>query len=297
MAIDSRPRRPNIVQNPGPYEAVVVSHLDPKRMGTLQVELLRNSSSGNQPERSGQIVTVKYMSPFAGVTPLGSNTTNDDFQGTQKSYGMWMIPPSPGTKVLVMFAEGNIARGYWIGCIPDTYMNWMTPDPWSGSEQNNQEQGRPLPVGEYNKRTTSTAGTDPNAYIKPLNNDFYTILAKQGLADDPVRGPGNHSSRREIPSHIFGISTPGPRDRRDGAPKGPIGPSETRTQSFTSVLGGHSIVMDDGDEREIRNSYASQGPKEYTDLVENRDATTGIKTIPKGECMRFRTRTGHQILL
>ena len=297
MAIDSRPRRPNIVQNPGPYEAVVVSHLDPKRMGTLQVELLRNSSSGNQPERSGQIVTVKYMSPFAGVTPLGSNTTNDDFQGTQKSYGMWMIPPSPGTKVLVMFAEGNIARGYWIGCIPDTYMNWMTPDPWSGSEQNNQEQGRPLPVGEYNKRTTSTVGTNPTDYIKPVNTDFYTTLARQGLVDDPVRGPGNHSARREIPSNIFGISTPGPRDKREGAPKGPVGPAETRTQTFTSVLGGSSIVMDDGDEREIRNSYATQGPKEYTNLVENRDATTGIKTIPKGECMRFRTRTGHQILL
>ena len=297
MAIDGRPRRRNLVQNPGPYEAIVVSHLDPKKMGTLQVELLRNSTSGNQPERSGQIVAVKYMSPFAGATPIGSNTTNDDFQGTQKSYGMWMVPPTPGTKVLVMFAEGNIARGYWIGCIPDTYMNWMMPDPWAGSENNNFEQGRPLPVGEYNKRTTTTAGTDPNAYTKPLNNDFYTILSRQGLTDDPVRGPGNHSSRREIPSHIFGISTPGPRDRRDGAPKGPVGPSETRTQTFTSVLGGHSIVMDDGDEREIRNSYASQGAKEYTDLVADPEATTGIKTIPKGEMMRLRTRTGHQILM
>jgi putative chitinase len=297
MAIDGRPRRRELVSNPGPYEAIVVSHLDPKRMGSLQVELLRNSSEGNQPERSGQIVTVKYMSPFAGVTPISGNTTNEDFQSTQKSYGMWMVPPTIGTKVLVMFAEGNIARGYWIGCIPDTYMNWMTPDPWSGSENNNQEQGRPLPVGEYNKRTTTTAGTDPTAYIKPVNTDFYTILARQGLVDDSVRGPSNHSARREIPSNIFGISTPGPRDKREGAPKAPVGPSETRTRTFSSVLGGSSIIMDDGDEREIRNSYASQGPKEYTNLVEDREATTGIKTIPKGECMRFRTRTGHQILM
>ena len=297
MAVDSRPGNRTLVNNPGPYEAIVVSHLDPKKMGGLTVELLKNSEGGNQPERSGQIVTVKYMSPFAEQTPISGNTTEDTFQGTQKSYGMWFVPPSPGTKVLVMFAEGNIARGYWIGCVHDTFMNWMTPDPWSGSEFNNQEQGRPLPVGEFNKRTATGIGNNPNRYTKPVNTDFYTALARQGLVDDPVRGPGNHSSRRETPSHIYGISTPGPRDKRDGAPKASIGDSESRTRSFSSVLGGSSIVMDDGDEREIRNSYATQGPKEYTDLVGNPQATTGIKTIPKGELMRFRTRTGHQILM
>ena len=297
MAINDRSSRRNIVSNPGPYEALVVSHLDPKRMGTLQVELLRNSTSGNQPERSGQIVTVKYMSPFGGVTPISGNTTNDDFQGTQKSYGMWMVPPTVGTKVLVMFAEGNIARGYWIGCIYDTFMNHMTPDPWSGSEYNNQEQGRKLPVGEYNKRTASTAGTNPSVYTKPVNSDFYIALARQGLVDDDIRGPADSSSRREIPSRVFGISTPGPTDKRDGAPKAPIGPVEARTQAFSSVLGGSSIVMDDGDDRQIRNSYAGQDAMVYTDLVADPEATTGIKTIPKGECMRFRTRTGHQILM
>ena len=297
MAVDSRPGNRRLVTNPGPYEALVVSHLDPKKMGGLTVELLKNSESGNQPERSGQIVTVKYMSPFAGQTPINGNTTEDTFQGTQKSYGMWFVPPSPGTKVLVMFAEGNIARGYWIGCVHDTYMNWMTPDPWSGSEYNAQEQGRPLPVGEFNKRTTTGMGNDPTKYIKPVNTDFYTILAKQGLVDDPIRGPGNHSSRREIPSHIYGVSTPGPRDKRDGAPKANIGDSNSRTQSFSSVLGGSSIVMDDGDEREVRNGFATQSPKEYTNLVDTPDATTGIPTIPKGELMRFRTRTGHQLLM
>ena len=297
MAIDSRPTRRNLVTNPGPYEAIVVSHLDPKRMGTLQVELLKNSTAGNQPERSGQIVTVKYMSPFAGVTPIGSNTANEDFQGTQKSYGMWMVPPTPGTKVLVMFAEGNIARGYWIGCVYDTYMNWMTPDPWSGSEYNKTDETKKLPVGEFNKRLQTGLGNDPTTYAKPTNVDFYTILGRQGLVDDDVRGPANSSSRRNLPSSVFGISTPGPRDKRDGAPRGQVGPSETRTQTFTSVLGGSSILMDDGDERYIRNSYASQDVMEYTDLITTPQATTGIKTIPKGECMRFRTRTGHQILM
>ena len=296
MSLDGR-YNSSLVVSPGPYEAIVVSHLDPKRMGTLQVELLRNSSAGNQPERSGQIVTVKYMTPFAGITTIGGNTNEDTFQGTQKSYGMWMVPPTPGTKVLVMFAEGNIARGFWIGCVPDTYMNWMTPDPWSGSEHNSQDPTRKLPVGEFNKRSNTGVGTDPTRYSKPLNNDFYTILARQGLVDDDVRGPANSSSRRDLPSRVFGISTPGPRDKREGAPKALVGPSESRTQTFTSVLGGSSIVMDDGDERYIRNSPAASDIMEYTDLVTNPEATTGFKQIPKGEMMRFRTRTGHQILM
>ena len=297
MSLDGRNSAQNLVRDSGPYEALVVSHLDPKRMGTLQVELLRNSSSGNQPERSGQIVTVKYMTPFGGITPINGTTNEDTFQGTQKSYGMWMVPPTPGTKVLVMFAEGNISRGFWIGCVYDSYMNWMTPDPWSGSEFNSQEQGRPLPVGEFNKRTSTGVGTDPTRYTKPVNDLFYTALARQGLVDDDIRGPANSSSRRELPSRVFGISTPGPRDKREGAPKGQVGSSETRTQTFTSTFGGSSIVMDDGDERFIRNSFAGQDAKEYTDLLANPEASTGLKQVPKGECMRFRTRTGHQILM
>jgi putative chitinase len=263
----------------------------------LQVELLKNTAAGNQSEQSGQIVTVQYMTPFAGVTPIDATTTKDDFQGTQKSYGMWMVPPSPGTKVLVMFAEGNIARGYWIGCIQDTYQNWMTPDPWAGSEYNNVDSTKKLPVGEYNKRLSSGLGTNPSNYQKPVNTDFYTILGRQGLVDDDIRGSANSSGRRNIPSSVFGISTPGPRDKRDGAPQSSIGTSESSTQTFTSILGGSSFVMDDGDERYIRNSAAASDAMVYTDIIADPQATTGIKTIPKGECVRLRTRTGHQILM
>jgi predicted chitinase len=297
MAIDGRSARKNLVVNPGPYEALVVSLLDPKRMGAIQVELLKNSSSGNQPERSGQIVTVQYMSPFAGVTPIDGTTSKEDFQGTQKSYGFWAIPPTVGTKVLVMFAEGNLARGYWIGCIPDTYQNHMMPDPWAGTEFNNTDSSRKLPTGEYNKRLSTGVGNNPSKYIKPTNTDFYTALARQGLVNDDIRGPANSTSRRNLPSSVFGMSTPGPRDKRDGAPKSSVGPLENRAQSFTSVLGGSSIVMDDGDERFIRNSYAGQDAMLYTDTITDAQATTGIKTLPKGESFRIRTRTGHQILM
>ena len=37
----------------GPYEAIVVNNLDTKYMGGLTVELLKYTSSGTAPERSG----------------------------------------------------------------------------------------------------------------------------------------------------------------------------------------------------------------------------------------------------
>ena len=48
----------------GPYEAIVVNNLDTKYMGSLVVELLRYTSAGGTPERSGQLLNVKYLSPF-----------------------------------------------------------------------------------------------------------------------------------------------------------------------------------------------------------------------------------------
>ena len=35
--------------------------------------------------------------------------------------------PDVGTKVLVIFAEGNRGKGYWIGCVQDENMNFMVP--------------------------------------------------------------------------------------------------------------------------------------------------------------------------
>lgn len=295
MSIEGRPGCIEPIRHYGTYEAVVISQLDPKRSGALQVELLKSTTAGNQPERSGQVVTVHYLSPFAGITPLNATSDNDTFQATQKSYGMWMVPPDPGTRVLVVFAEGNLSRGFWIGCVQDAYMNWMTPDPWSGTVYNNANQDRKLPVGEFNKVRQTGAGTDPNKYIKPWNQDFYTTLGRQGLLDDDVRGPANSSSRREVPSAVFGISTPGPLDKRNGAPKANVGTADARTQVFASRFGGSSIVFDDGDETKIRKSFAGQGPKAYADL--SAGETDGLVQIPYNECIRLRTRTGHQILM
>ena len=80
----------------GPFEARVVSHLDPRRSGDLRVELLSNVTSGNDRGfEPGQLFTVRYCMPFYGVNNVESNDKNKTYQGTQQSYGFWAIPPDP----------------------------------------------------------------------------------------------------------------------------------------------------------------------------------------------------------
>jgi Phage-related baseplate assembly protein. len=134
MPRDKRSPGPRPYSEPGPFEAIVVSHLDPNYMGTLQVELLRKTKTGSLPERSGQLVEVRYLNPFYGVTPLADVSANDGYAYTQKSYGMWFVPPDVGSRVLVIFAEGDISQGFWIGCVQDKYMNFMVPDGRASTE-------------------------------------------------------------------------------------------------------------------------------------------------------------------
>jgi hypothetical protein len=284
----------------GPYEAIVVNHLDPMSMGTLEVELLKNTNSGNNPERTGQLHTVRYLSPFYGVTPTQAIGNNDGYEWTQKSYGFWAVPPDIGTRVLVIFAEGNAAYGYWIGCIQENYMNFMVPDGKASTELTtaatpSELQGLKLPVGEFNKSVETGAGNDPTKFLKPYNKDFSQILEIQGLITDEVRGTTTTSARREAPSMVFGMSTPGPVDRRPGAPRFPLGNEGTRSQLFTNRLGGSSIVFDDGDDKFVRETHASEGPPTYKN--KERGEAGGDPTLPKDEHVRIRTRTGHQILL
>ena len=140
----------------GPYEAMVISHLDRYYQGTLLVELIRHYGSSNVGRRSGQLMAVRYVSPFYGVTPYDGLNENDGYQNTQKSYGFWAVPPDFGTRVLVIFAEGNSSYGYWIGCIQDNNMNFMVPDGKAATTITADDtpetlRGKKLPVGEYNK--------------------------------------------------------------------------------------------------------------------------------------------------
>ena len=292
--------------SPGPYIARVVSHLDKTYMGQLQVELLR-IGSGNTPSESS-LHRVKYMSPFYGVTPESAvGISPDDYNETQKSYGMWMIPPDVGTRVMVIFVDSNPKDGYWIGCVMDEAANFMVPgiaatqkvveDPEADNAGN---LGR-VPVAEYNKKADKSGEDIGQISVNPTNaykptHPLADVLIEQGLVFDDSRGITTSSARREIPSMVFGISTPGPVDRRPGAKQAPIGKSEWKIpNAFVSRLGGSTFVMDDGDDKWLRKTTATEGPPEYANLEDGE--TDGQPDLPHNELIRLRTRTGHQILL
>jgi hypothetical protein len=196
--------------------------------------------------------------------------------------------------VLVIFVEGNINKGYWIGCVQAENQNFMIPDgraatTYTDTSTNPTQIGKKLPVGEYNKELLLNVKnlSDSTKNLKPINQQFVNILNNQGLLEDEIRGLTTSSARREAPSMVFGVSTPGPVDKR-GSARGKGG-------RYYSRLGGSSIVMDDGDDKFLRKTSAATGPSEY--VSRSLFELEGDETIPHNELVRIRTRTGHQILL
>lgn len=279
------------IDGPGPYLAKVKSHLDGEYMGRIEVELLKHNTEGNSTETTGQMVTVSYLSPFYGVTPYKGVTENEGGQYSQNSYGFWAVPPDIDTTVLVIFAEGNRGQGFWIGCVQDQYMNFMTPGRAS-TGYNEEANGELRPTTEYNKRVETGEGNNPTQFIKPVDADMWAALQRSGLQNDSIRGHTTSSARREVPSMVFGWSTPGPADWRDGSPRVAYGEQFGQSQVPFNRLGGSTFVMDDGDPNLYRTTPPSEGPSAYASLADG-----GLPEYPANDLVRIRTRTGHQILL
>jgi hypothetical protein len=256
--------------SPGPFLAEITNHLDPSYMGSLEVSLIKGVP--NPITNQSDTYIVKYLSPFYGVTSVRFEGTNSsDFNDVQKSYGMWMVPPDIGTTVMVIFIDGDPNQGYWFGCVQDTFQNHMVPGIAASKQVNiTPEQERKygtnyLPVAEFNKSVQKLDNPNPDRIGKPVH-PFAERLLAQGLLLDTVRGVTSSSARREVPSGVFGISTPGPLDSSTGAKRGEIG-YDVKVRAPVSRLGGSTFVMDDGD------------------------------INGQNELVRIRTRTGHQILL
>ena len=291
-----------------PCLARIVSHVDPSYMGVLEVSLIR-PGSGNT-DSATQIQQVEMMSSFFGSTGFDYTAEDpNDYNNTQKSYGMWFIPPDVGTTVLVIFVNGDPSKGYWIGCVPDAFMNFSVPGLAAteafveGDADDYESKPTRLPVAEYNKSITENNTTGSQTKLKKPKHPIADTLEAQGLMLDDIRGITSSSARREAPSMVFGISTPGPVDKRPGSKTGPVGPLESQfPNAFVSRLGGTTFVMDDGDAAFQRKTKPGGGPNaeppvggpEYAS-VENDEE--GLPTIPHNELVRIRTRTGHQFLM
>lgn len=268
MAVETR--RQGKMPTPGPFLAEITNHLDPTYMGSLEVSLIKNLQNSIDMQEDTYI--VRYLNPFYGVTSVryeGNNSSN--FNDVQKSYGMWMVPPDVGTIVMVIFIDGDPNQGYWMGCVQDQFQNHMVPGIAASmqtamtQEQKDRYGTSYLPVAEFLKSTQLLGVPNVDKIAKPVH-PFADRLVAQGLLLDTVRGVTSSSARREVPSSVFGISTPGPLDTSPGAKTAQIGYEQKRTAPV-SRLGGSTFVMDDGD------------------------------INGQNELVRIRTRTGHQILL
>lgn len=277
-----------------PGLATIVSNIDPTGMGILKVQMLK-AGAGNT-DSATQTIDVSYSSPFLGTTSRDYVSADpDNYNNTQKSYGMWMVPPDVGSTVLVIFVNGDITRGYWIGgVLTDSFMNFMIPGIAATQQAIDSENNQRLPVAEYNKLANTDAG-DQTKFKKP-QHPLTATLINQGLIKDDIRGITTSSARREAPSMVFGISTPGPLDKQVGSKRGAVGTIEGKVPNApVSRLGGTTFVMDDGDDKFIRKLPASKAGPDYAAVEQG--ATGGDVTIPHNELFRIRTRTGHQILM
>jgi len=286
-------------KNAGPFIARVIKHSDPYYLGGLEVELLKTTEAGNIGETLGQTAIVYYASPFYGVTGSQHLGKNDKYSDTQKSYGFWMVPPDPGSLVLVTFVEGSREFGYWFACIPEKGMTYMLPGGQPATEQTSNAtgdlKGKKLPVGEYNKKITKPSTNNVVKYKRPVNDDFVDTLKEQGTLEDDIRGITTTSAQREFPSAVYGFSTPGPLDKRGGSPQGRIGVKESQATVHVNRLGSSSFVIDDGDDKFLRKGSPEDTPYEY--LNKEASEAGGDVTRPANEMIRFRTRTGAQIMI
>lgn len=252
----------------GPFTGIVKSNVDPTRAGRLQVYIEAFADGGESGEDDDKKwTTVSYMQQFGGYTPASvSSGTNSDigmYPGNQNSYGMWFTPPDLGVKVLCVFVNGDRSQGYYIGTVPEQGLGSMLPGVAAsanydiGNNDNQKEYfagATRLPVTEINTNNEGVFN-DPLYFnqSKPVHSYVAGALFQQGLVEDIERGTIRSSSQRETPSAVYGVSTPGmpiyqggmkPNDIRTKINDGSIKPSQAQV---IGRVGGHSLVMDDGD--------------------------------------------------
>jgi hypothetical protein len=244
-------------------------------MGRLGVNI--PALTGTNDPKPEQIIWCQYLSPFYGVKSLQSVSKTDPYTYTasQTSYGMWAVPPDVDTTVMVIFAKGQQDRfnAFWMGCVQEPNTNQQIP-----GHAASRDTAMPSNGGDFSESKQDTYGTDilptgeKNRAIEaetleqqkfPINDRLADQLLRQGLVADQIRGTTTSSARRESPSAVFGISTPGRIKPDSKKPK--IG-LDDRPVSVDRDH-GHSFVMDDG---------AADGTNQLT---------------------RLRTASGHQLLM
>jgi len=311
---------------PGFYTGIVMDDADDQRMGQVWVYLPgvsqrrlrkeqalptyggtapdRDNAGGNinwdQDLRMGWIQCAPLLPFFGGDDFRVSKSPGGDFRnagnGDVNSYGMW-AQPRIGDEVGVLFAHGDSAKGFWIGCMPKYARNFMVPgSPGRPPEDldekaDAEDENNPNPV--IHKLTkqlkdeasqTATPALVPaldkarrlssNSAI-PVERELIDVLVapeaaqnvqKAGLLTDPLRGAGTSSSRRESPSYVTGFKSAG---WNFDSEKGNLNTASGNRVQFSAAdsdykdinTTGHQLTFDDHPDHQgvrLRTSAGSQ---------------------------------------
>ena len=215
----------------GTYKGLTRDTQDAQRRGRIAVFIPSFFDPQNADDKSQNWLNCEWSSPFWGRTYRGQCGKDEkDYTNSQSTYGMWMVPPDPGTPVLVNFLEGNIKFPVIISCLIEDQYNYSVPGFPGGVSYGDPAIN--APVAE--KNLTANPGDHANSQPRPIHADIAEYITKQGLILDSLRGAGSSGARRESPSNVFGIVTPGDWDPRKPAE----GEDKVR-------LAGHQLIMDD----------------------------------------------------
>jgi hypothetical protein len=263
----------------GIYIGIVRSTKDKSRQGKITVFI---PSLQKDPSFSGGETICSWTSPFAGATSVAGTGTNlESYVETQKSYGMWMIPPDVGNTVLVAFGDGDPKFPYIVGCTFPGQFNHMVPGMPGGSSYG--EGKLQVPVAEKNKKE-GRIDHDSKEVRRPIAPYLTEQIVKQGLIKDPMRGPGTAGARRQDPSDVYGILTPGPL--KPGSNAG-------NTAVNAHRIGGHQFIMDDNPASSMirfrtgRGTQFTLNDSNGTIYMINRDGTAWIELTAKGDILVY----------
>jgi hypothetical protein len=264
----------------GPFIGEITNNVDPTRSGRVQVYI--EYIAGPDKNNKDLWRTVSYITPFYGTTQQSAPqpTGPGSFTGNNQSYGFWGSAPDLGTKVICFFVDGDPSMGYYIGMPIQPGLNHMLPAIGSSEEYVDDSNSplfagkKKLPVVEINNANPAIA-ENPRFFDqpKPVHSVLAGQMLSQGVIADPLLGPISSNSQRESPSACFGISTPGRPIYSGGLTSAQFQAAvaanslQANQASIIGRRGGHSLVMDDGDQEGEDN------------------------------LVRFRTSGGHQIMM
>lgn len=253
----------------GVYEGTVVDTRDATLNGRLTVHIPALKNMPIPTGTSDGTVTCAWSSPFAGTANSGkAGGDPKNSANARTSYGLWMVPPDVGNRVLVAFVNGQSDQGYVIGCLFDYGANHMVPGAAAG--KTHAESTALLSAAEKDLLDPSKSPTRPVS-----TQELNSFAVASGVAAADNRGVGTSGARRESPSEVFGILTPGPKDPDD---------SEKKRR-----LGGHQFIMDDNlDSRLIRlrtanNMQVLLDDTEGMIFINNQDGTGWVEINKQGK--------------